>query len=193
MFLPKGCGFHLDALVPQATSLTLHLSATRRAVACPLCGQRSNRVHSVYERTLRDLPWCGTTLILHVRVRRYVCGALQCPRRIFAERFPDLASPRAQLTERLRAALQRVGLALGGQAGARLADYLGMHASGKTILRLVQASPLPCADPPPRVLGIDDWSWRRGHRYTARCCATSSAIASWTCCPTARPRRWRRG
>src|SRR5215472_15433337 len=118
VLLPEGCGLHVDGLVPHATGLTLHLSATRYSAACPLCGRRSRRVQSTYERTLHDLPWCGTTLILRVRVRRFVCGAPQCPRRIFAERFPTLASPRARLTERLRAALQQVGLALGGQAGA---------------------------------------------------------------------------
>jgi transposase len=39
-----------------------------------------------------------------------------------------------------------------------------MPVSGDTLLRLIRTAPLPAA-PMPRVIGIDDWAWRRGQRY----------------------------
>ena len=154
---PLACPCSCRAAVasPLTPSFRMRLASRSRSgppaalgLAPSLCGQRATRVHSAYERTRRDLPWCGTLLILRVRVRRFVGCTPQCPRRIFAERFPDLANPRARLTERLRAARQHVGRALGGRAGAHLAERLGMRASSKTVRQLVRASPLPCADPP---------------------------------------------
>src|SRR5262249_36359260 len=64
----------------------------------------------------------------------------------------------------LRAALQDIGLSLGGRPGARLGGRLGMMASRATLLRLVRATPLATPEPP-QVLGVDDWAWRRGQRY----------------------------
>jgi hypothetical protein len=102
-------------------------------------------------------------LVLRVQVRRFVCATAACPRRIFAEPFPEAAAPRARLTHHLRSALQAVGLAGGGQAGARLARHLGMPAHGKTVLHIVRATPVPSVEPP-RVVGIAEWASLSGHR-----------------------------
>ena len=46
----------------------------------------------------------------------------------------------------------------------RIRPAQGMPASGNTILRLIRDG-LQTAMPTPRVLGIDDWAWRKGQRY----------------------------
>ena len=67
-------------------------------------------------------------------------------------------------TARLAEAQRRIAHA-GGEAGARLAHRLAMPVSGDTLLRLIRAVPMEPATAGPRVIGIDDWAWRRGQRY----------------------------
>jgi transposase len=147
-----------------APELTLSVISTRRFACCPLCQRPSRRVHSHYLRTLADLPCAGQALLLNVTVRRFFCGNRQCPRRVFAERLPELTQPYARRTRRQRDKLQDIGVANGGRAGARLAASLGVPTSFKTLLRLVLASPCPERSTP-RVLGVDDWAFRKGHHY----------------------------
>src|SRR5690606_5634144 len=70
---------------------------------------------------------------------------------------------------RLTTALELISLALGGEAGARLARELGMTAgtSADALLCLLKApSGAPSSDATSvRVLGVDDWAWRKGHTY----------------------------
>jgi hypothetical protein len=99
-----------------------------------------------------------------VHVRRFFCQERTCPRKIFAERFPALMLPRVKFTLRLQETLRELGFALGGEAGARLGKHLSMPGSPDTLLRLVKGTPLPTA-PSPRVVGIDEWSWKRRLRY----------------------------
>jgi transposase len=147
----------------QSPQLTLGVSSTRRFACCPLCQRPARRVHSHYVRTLADLP-CGGQALLNVTVRRFFCGNRHCPRRVFAERLPELTQPYARRTRRQCDKLQGIGLAEGGRAGARLAARLGLPTSFKTLLRLVLASPCPEYSTP-RVLGVDDWAFRKGYRY----------------------------
>jgi len=141
---------------------TLHLAATttRRAARCPLCNHRSKRVHSIYPRTLADLPCAGAGMTVHLRARRFVCRVRWCRRQVFCERLPDLVAPWGRRTTRQREDLQRTGFDLGGAPGARHAAAAGLSVSRRTLLRLVRAAPTPEADAV-RVLGVDDWGATR--------------------------------
>ncbi|MEU1274066.1 ISL3 family transposase [Streptomyces sp. NPDC005799] len=121
-------------------------------------------MHDAYQRRLRDLPLGGQRVVIQLRIRRFICGTPTCPRRTFAERFAQLTAPYARFTIRLNRTLERIGLALAGRAGARLAAHLGLGAGRMTLLRRVMALPDP-SFPTPRVLGVDDFATRRGHTY----------------------------
>jgi transposase len=145
-------------------SLRIAARGTRPGGRCPDCGRASRAVHSRYRRRPADLPALGRTVGVELRVRRFYCRDAACARRTFAERLPELLGPRARRTGRLAEAQGRVGVALGGEAGARLLQRLAMPASADTVLRLVRGLPPPEPEPA-RVVGVDDWALREGRTY----------------------------
>jgi transposase len=83
---------------------------------------------------------------------------------VFTERLPDFIAVSSRLTSRLRTAVQDIGYATCGKGGERLSTKLGMSVSDATLLWSLYLAPLPEVDQV-EVLGIDDWSYRRGKRY----------------------------
>ena len=157
-------GMSLDQVEIDAQTITIKTHVEACEAACPICQTMAKRVHSHYTRTLHDVP-CGTkALRLVVQVRRFFCDQETCPRQIFAERLPALTQVKARATTRFVRGLAEVGFALGGRAGARLGADLGWRQSRSTILRTLRRLPEP-KRATPRLLGIDDWAFRRRSIY----------------------------
>ena len=148
--LPEG--LRIETLSIETGRVSIRASCGMEGARCPLCGRVSSRIHSSYSRTVSDLPWHGISVELAVRARRFFC-----------ERLPEVAA-RARKTRRLEGALLAIVLELGGRAGARLAAELGLVVGRDALLSRAKSAPLADGGKV-RVLGVDDFAFRKGHTY----------------------------
>jgi transposase len=132
---------------------------------CPACSQSRVSYHSRYVRRMRDLPWQGRPVEIHLQTRRFRCRNQECARKIFAEYLPAVALRKARETTRLCEIVGLVGYALGGLPGERLLKRLGIKSSDDIVLRRIKARGRRASQRPVRVLSVDDWAWRKKQRY----------------------------
>ncbi|MEV6995967.1 ISL3 family transposase [Streptomyces sp. NPDC093228] len=145
-------------------SLRIRARCTRPGGVCPACGTSSRRVHSRYLRTLADTAVAGRAADIELTLRRFFCDAVACRKRTFAEQVDGLTVRYGRRTPAEQPLLERVALALGGQAGGRLITHMGVPTSGSTLLRMIHRLEVPA----PRrveVLGVDEFSLRRGRVF----------------------------
>ena len=164
------CGLIIERIEPEAGALIIIARPGSDTAACPTCGHHSNSVHSRYQRMLSDLPSQGKLVRIKVQARRFRCISADCRQRIFVERLEvAITRPFARRTARLEGLVHHLGLALGGRPGQSFARRLLLPVSKDTLLRVVRRHVAPPVEAP-RVVGIDDWAWKRGHRYGTIVC-----------------------
>jgi transposase len=162
--LPPDQHLQFRTLILDEQRIILVAARNAPKAPCPDCCQWACRIHSDYDRTLADLPWATAPIQLRLKVRRFFCTTCTCSRQTFTERLPTVAPLYARTTTRRAHTQAETGLALGGAAGARHLARQGLSVSRNTLLRRARRQALP-EGPPPHVVGIDDWAWRKGHRY----------------------------
>jgi transposase len=139
-------------------------AAAREIGTCSGCEVRSRRRHSRYSRCLQDLPAQGAVVALRVLMTRWRCLNGSCARRTFSDQLPGVAARHARRTLRVSSLLQLFAHGAGGKPSERLINRLGMPASDDTLLRQLKRGATRRINDV-RVLGIDDWSWRKGESY----------------------------
>ncbi|WP_191240104.1 ISL3 family transposase, partial [Deinococcus metalli] len=162
-FLPDPATLRFNTAHVRPKTVWLELSSTATSSVCPQCGGPSSRVHSRYQRVLKDLACFGRRVRLHLNVRRFFCTSPACSQRIFCERL-TMAAPWQRLTRRLAQQVASLALEAGGECSARCLATVGQPVSADTLLRAIP-EPATFSSRPVYSLGIDDWAWRKGQRY----------------------------
>lgn len=156
-------GFKVTEVVSTPEKLVISASSQPEQATCPASQNSSSRVHSYDTRSPADLPSSGRLVQLVLRVRRFRCQNPMCHQHTFAERLSSLPAWVRQ-TSRLAIILESIAVVLSGEAGSRLARQFGMPVSADSLLRRAKKPPVT-APATPKVLGIDDFAFRRGHTY----------------------------
>lgn len=162
--MPDPKAVRLLLIQPSPHSIILVMKTIADNSVCPLCHYPSSRVHSRYVRTVADLPWHGIAIRLLLHTRKFFCQRLDCTRRIFCEPLPGVVATYARNTIRLNQLLELIGFVVGGQPGSRLANKMALKVSPDTLLRRVRTA-ARSDHPTPKVLGVDDWAFRRNKTY----------------------------
>ncbi|MFE2423446.1 ISL3 family transposase [Streptomyces hokutonensis] len=158
-----GIDVQVTAVHATADGVVVEAAACGRPPDCPSCGRLGRRVHSRYRRRLAERPVAGRPLVISLQVRRFFCEWAGCRRRTFVEQVPDLSERYRRHSVGLRQWTRAVATFLGGRPGQRLCQTLQFPAGRTHLLGLLAAPPV--AERAPRVLGVDEFAFRKGWRY----------------------------
>lgn len=78
----------------------IYCETKKQSTKCKYCGEESENVHSVYTRTISDLPIQKYKVKLVITVKKYFCNNPKCNHTTFAEPL-DFVEKNALRTKRL--------------------------------------------------------------------------------------------
>ena len=154
---------NVNYIESTCTSIMIYASIKGKRCQCPSCKKYSNKVHDNYLRTISDLAVFESKTIIVLKTRKFKCRNPQCNRKVFSEQSP-YTMRYSRRTKRASKILDTLSIELTGKLGSILSEQLLIKVSSSTILRIAHNQELPEIIQP-RVLGVDDWAYRKGVSY----------------------------
>lgn len=158
-----GIDVRVEHVSDSSGALVVEAVSTGRPGRCPDCRKQARRVHSTYQRTLDERPLGSRPVVVRLRVRRYFCDRKRCSRKTFVEQVPGLTERHRRSSTGLTGWLRSIVVELGGRPAARLCRCLRLVEGRTRLLRLLTAPPVEGRAP--RVLGVDEFAFRKGCTY----------------------------
>lgn len=154
---------NLNKIEYVETTVWIHASIKSNRSRCPICGKYSKRIHDFYIRRISDLPVFQNKTVILLRTRKFKCGNNQCNRKVFSEQTPTILKY-SRRTQRASEILDLFAIELTGKLGSILSKQFLITVSSSTITRIAH-NQQPPAIQQPKVLGVDDWAYRKGVSY----------------------------
>ncbi|WP_344397049.1 ISL3 family transposase, partial [Streptomyces asiaticus] len=158
-----GLGVRVERVSDSSGALVVEAVGTGRPGRCPDCRKQARRVHSSCQRSLDERPLGSRRVVVRLRVRRYFCDRRKCSRKTFVEQVPGLTERHRRSSTVLTGWLRSIAIEFGGRPAARLCRRLPLAAGRTRLLGLLTAPAVP--DRAPRVLGVDEFAFRKGCAY----------------------------
>ncbi|MBE8714815.1 ISL3 family transposase [Sphingobacterium hungaricum] len=156
--------FKVVSVDSDMDSFTIYVLGKGKISFCPNCEQVSSKVHSYYTRKFADLPTFGKCSKIILRAHKFYCSTLECPLKVFTERYQDHFKPYQRRTDRLNIKLLNIVLESGGKSAERICNQLSIPVCDTTLLRLIEKAELP-SNEDIIALGVDDWAIKKRERY----------------------------
>lgn len=104
---------------------------------CSYCGKETSSVHSLYQRSVQDLPIQGHTTILVVTTRKMFCKNPKCDHKTFSETFSFMGRS-AKKTDRLKNQIINAALETSSIAAADMLKREAIQTSKSTVSLLLK-------------------------------------------------------
>ena len=144
-------------------TIWIYASIKTNRSRCPNCGKFCKKIHDHYIRTIFDLPVFQYKTIIRLKTRKFKCGNHRCKQKVFSEQTPMILRY-SRRTTRVLKILESFAIELSGILGSILSKQLLITVSSSTITRMAHSQQLDEIKQP-RVLGVDDWAYRKGVSY----------------------------
>lgn len=115
----------------------IYCDTQKQKTKCKYCGQESENVHSVYKRTISDLPIQNYKVKLIINVKKYFCNNSKCQHTTFAEPL-EFIEDNAIRTKRLDNYINKIGLRTSSKDAERQVKDTYVNISNNTILRIIK-------------------------------------------------------
>jgi transposase len=156
-------GFTVKATFLQGNILFDRLSQKRTSSCCPCCGKRSSSIHSSYERNLTGMPVGGYGHHITVEVNKYYCKNPSCPQKVFAHSLDSMACKYGRFTAKAEEFIVSSSLECSSMTASKSLKSAGLSVCNNTCLNHLRLQQL--ADSSARYVGVDDFSFKKGHTY----------------------------
>jgi len=154
---------NLNSIEYANTTILIHASIKAKRSRCPNCARFSKKIHDHYIRTIYDLPVFQNRTIILLKTRKFKCVNSRCNRKVFSEQTPAILKY-SRRTNRVSRILESFAIELTGKLGSIMSKQLCITVSCSTLTRIAHSQPLPEIKQP-KVLGVDDWAYRKGISY----------------------------